>query len=169
MTISERARAFRLAVLQDCYLSDRACAVLDAVCSGPEPEQPLARMRAIAYLVGMLGMETDKGAITEEVLLDHGFDPFVCMGVGLVQGSTLDSDASYWEALRDGFDAYRLVRGALAVVEVQDVMALPSFDPHRRRVLGDVQHQVLPMLSRTSPAEARLRLMLRDLLRSVAA
>ena len=169
MTISLRARAFRLAVLPNSHGSDRACAVLDAVCRGLEPEQPLARMKAIVHLVGVLGVDTGERAITEHVLLDHGFDPFLCMGVAVVQGSTSDTHASYWEALREGFDAYKLVRGALAVVEVQDVMALPSFDPRRRRVLGDVQHQVLPMLSRTRPAEARLRLVLQDLLRSVAA
>ena len=169
MTISERARAFRLTVLPDCAISDQVCAVLDPVCGDLPQEQPLARMKAIAHLVGVLDLETEDGAITEDVLLDQGFDPFVCMGVTVVQGTGSDTHASYWQALRDGFDAYKLVRAALAVVEVEDVAGLPSFDPRRRRVLGDAQHMVVPMLSRTSPAEARLRLMLRDLLRSVAA
>ena len=169
MTISERAHAFRHTVLPDCDLSDRACAVLDAICRDLQPEQPLARMKAIVHLVGVLDLETESGAITEDVLLDQGFDPFVCMGVTVVQGSTSDAHASYWAALREGFDAYKLVRAAVAVVEVEDVAGLPSFDRCRRRVLGDVQHQVLPILSRTGPAEARLRLVLTDLLRSIAA
>ena len=169
MTISERARAFRHTVLPDCDLSDRACAVLDAACRDLQSEQPLARMKAVAHLVGVLGLGTGKGTITEEVLLDQGFDPFVCMGVRMVQGTASDNHASYWEKLRDGFDAYRLVRAALAIVEVEDVAGLPSFDPRRRRVQGDAEHMVGPMLSRTSPAEARLRLMLKDLLRSIAA
>ena len=169
MTISERARASPHTVLPDCDLSDCACAVLDAICLDLLREQPLARMKAIAHLVGVLGLETESGAITEDVLLDHGFDHFVSLGVTMVQGSTSDSHASYWQTLRDGFAAFRLVRGALPVVEVQDVATLPSCDPRRRRVMGDVQHEVIPMLSRTSPAEARLRLVLQDLLRSAAA
>ena len=169
MNISERARAFRHTVLADRDTPDRACAVLDASCRVARPEQPLARMKAIVHLVGVLGRDTLDGKVTEDVLLDQGFDPFVCLGVAVVQGSTSDTHASYWQALRDGFDAYKLVRGALAVVEVEDVAGLPSFDPRRRRVLGDVQHMVVPMLCRMSPAEARLRLVLKDLLHSVAA
>ena len=126
-------------------------------------------MKAIVHLIGVLGANTEVGPVTEDLLLDDGFDPFVCLGVTRVQGRPSDSHASYWEALRDGFDAYKPVRAALAVVEVEDVAGLPSFDPRRRRVMGDVQHEVIPMLSRTSPAEARLRLVLQDLLRSAAA
>ena len=169
MNISERARAFRHTVLPDCDNSDRVCAVLDAVCLDLPREQPLARMKAIAHLVGVLGLDTGKGTITEDVLLDHGFDHFVCLGVALVQGTGSDTHASYWETLRGGFDAFKLVRAALAVVEVEDVAGLPSFDRRRRCVLGDVRHMVVPMLSRTRPAEARLRLVLQDLLRSAAA
>lgn len=168
MTISERARAFRLSVLPDSHLSDRACAVLDAICRDLQPEQPLVRMKAIVHLVGVLGLDTEVGPVTEAALLDHGFDHFVSLGVTMVQGSTSDSHASYWETLRGGFDAYKLVRAALAVAEIEDVAGLPSFDPRRRGVLGDVQHEVLPMLSRSRPAEARLRVVLKDLLRSAA-
>ena len=169
MNITERARAFRLSVLPDSHLADRACAVLNAACRDLQPEQPLARLKAIAHLVGVLGLDTENGTITEDVLLDHGFDSFVCLGVAVVRGSTSDTHASYWAALRGGFDAFKLVRGALAVVEVEDVATLPSFDRRRRCVLGDVQHMVVPMLCRMSPAEARLRLVLKDLLHSVAA
>lgn len=169
MTIFERARAFRLTVLPECDIPDRACSVLDSACRDLPQEHPLARMKAIAHLVGVLGVDTADGPVTEDVLLDQGFDPFVYLGVTVVQGGTFDSHASYWQAMRDGFDAFKLVRGALAVFEVENITAQPSFNPRRRRVLGDVQHMVVPMLCRTSPAEAWLRCLLKDLLRSVAA
>ncbi|MCK6507930.1 hypothetical protein L6R53_31945 [Myxococcota bacterium] len=166
MNTAAAARALRERVLPDALLShlpartqngslrrglwgvrvaDRAAALLTDVCP-PDLAGFVPELQAIAYLTGLLDLDTEHGPMTPALLQSEGFSDLVCLGVLVVQGRVFETPHGYWTQLRGFFYHFRLVRGALAVAEVEDVAPLPAADPRRRKVLGDAWHWVLPIL-----------------------
>jgi len=167
----ERARNYRLQVMPDgavgqttfnrdlrpghnrVTVADRACEILESL--GLEAET-LDQMQAMVYLVGTL----DRKNVTLPALEEAGFPPWLVIGVRRVHGEDWDTTYSYYRALMKDFDEFKLVRGALAVAEVESA-------PERwqRKVQGDARHWVMQMLLTAPVHGALLRGLLEERLR----
>ena len=170
----ERASAFRLSVLPDkmvgqlpktvynpnlrggwykSHVPVRACTVLDAVQPRVPPNR-LDEMKAICHLVGVLDLNVQSRQITPDALNAAGFEPLVVLGTRLVQGQPFDSPHSYFRKLAIGFDIFKLVKGALCIAEVEDVLALPLRNLRRRKTIGYARNTVGRLLE-SVPVEGR--------------
>ena len=171
----DHARTFRLSVLPDerigqipktsynaslragwykSHVPERASAVLDSIAPGVSPER-LVEMKAIGHLVGVLDTVADTRKITPSDLEAEGFPPLVILGTRLVQGEAFDTPASHFRKLAIGFDHFKLVKGALWVAEVEDVLPLPRHDIRRRKVIGYGHNAVGQLLRGMSAIEGQ--------------
>lgn len=109
-------------------IADRACIILEAVVGKDHPD--LEVMCQIAYLEGALaGMEPDN-------LWEAGFPDIVVMGAAHVRGPVWDTHFHYYMNLMEGFDTYKIVKGALHLAELEDLMEGPA--PWRAKAVAEV-------------------------------
>ncbi|MBN2798855.1 MAG: hypothetical protein JXX28_06865 [Deltaproteobacteria bacterium] len=75
----------------------------------------LDQMQAMVYLVGTF----DRPGVNRGTLRDAGLPPLVTIGAKAVHGLPAASPYNHYRALRIDFQQFKLVRGALAVAELE--------------------------------------------------
>lgn len=128
----------------------RAEAVLREALGDDHTLYALDQVLAAIWLVGLVGLSPDLDARLAAV------GPVASTCARAVQGTAWDTVYSYTERVLTELDHVGLVRGALAVAQVEWAVGLGQRDRRKRRLLGHARHQIMPVVAAFGTPGVRL-------------